>query len=163
MDLNSVANLIILISAVIIAGKNIYQFFKKPVDSIQETARKNEEQHIKEVLNQETPKILESNQKTILESLNEIKSMTLEQEHKLTQLQNSIDLITEAQLDVMRYNMNRIYYKYYQYKKILEADKKAFIKFYEDYHQMGGNTWIDSLYKEVVTWDTVQDTNDLKT
>jgi hypothetical protein len=43
----------------------------------------------------------------------------------------------------MRYNMNRIYYKYQPYKKILEYDKKAFMKFYKDYHQMGGNTWID--------------------
>jgi len=33
-------------SAVIIASKNIYSFFKKPVDDIQERARVNEEQRI---------------------------------------------------------------------------------------------------------------------
>ena len=37
-------------SAVIIAVKNIYGFFKKPVDSIQGRARANEESHIKEVV-----------------------------------------------------------------------------------------------------------------
>jgi hypothetical protein len=33
-SLNELANLIILISAVIIAAKNIYAFFKKPVDDL---------------------------------------------------------------------------------------------------------------------------------
>ena len=65
-------------------------------------------------------------------------------------------------MDVMRYDMNKIYYKYRPYKKILDCDKKAFIKFYTDYHEMGGNTWIDSLYKEVVTWEIVEDERELK-
>jgi len=46
-------------------------------------------------------------------------------------------------MDLMRYNMNRLYYKYRPHKKILDCDKKAFIKLYNDYHDMGGNTWID--------------------
>jgi len=47
---------------------------------------------------------------------------------------------------MMRYNMNKIYYQYRPYKKILSADKKAFIKIYNDYKPMGGNSWIDALY-----------------
>jgi len=53
-------------------------------------------------------------------------------------------------MDLMRYNMNRLYYKYRPFKKILDCDKKAFMKLYNDYHDMGGNTWIDSLYNEVM-------------
>jgi len=34
MDVTAIANWIILISAVIVAGKTIYTFFKKPVDSV---------------------------------------------------------------------------------------------------------------------------------
>lgn len=77
-------------------------------------------------------------------------------------LSQSMTLINEAQMDVMRYNMNRIYYKYRPYKKILDCDKKAFIKFYNDYHSMGGNTWIDTLYTEVITWEIVEDESELK-
>ena len=33
--------------------------------------------------------------------------------------------------------MNRLYYKYRPFKKILDCDKKAFIKLYKDYHEMG--------------------------
>ena len=59
--------------------------------------------------------------------------------------------------------MNNIYYKYRPYKKILDCDKKAFLKLYADYHSAGGNTWIDSLYKEVITWETVEFEYELKT
>lgn len=72
--------------------------------------------------------------------------MTLSQEETLEGLSSSIDLLNQSQLDMMRYNMNKIYYKYRPYKKILSADKKAFIKIYNDYKPMGGNSWIDALH-----------------
>ena len=56
--LNELANLIILISAVIIAVKNIYAFFKKPVDNLQEKAKKEEEKHIEEVFDKKMPDLL---------------------------------------------------------------------------------------------------------
>ena len=64
---------------------------------------------------------------------------------------------------MLRYNMNRIYYKYRPYRKILDADKKAFIKFYTDYKEMHGNTWIDSLYTELIEWPVVETQEELKT
>ena len=163
LDLNNIANVIILISAVIIAIKTIYAFVKKPVEDVQKSVKEAEEQHIKDVLNQEMPGLLATNCEVIMSSLNEIKQMTLQQEDKLVALQASLDLINQALLDTMRYNMNRLYYKYRPYKKILDADKKAFMKFYTDYHSMGGNTWIDSLYQEVITWEIVGDESELKT
>lgn len=79
-DLNGTADLIILISAVIIGIKNIYHFFKKPVDDIADRARKNQNQHIEKVLDEKMPKILEKNCETLMASLNEIKEMTFSQE-----------------------------------------------------------------------------------
>lgn len=61
----------------------------------------------------------------------------------------------------MRYNMNKIYYKYRPYRKILNADKKAFIKIYKDYKSMDGNTWIDALYSELKDWPIVEDESEL--
>lgn len=162
-DLNKAANLIILISAVIIAAKNIYHFFKKPVDDIADRARKNQNQYIEKVLDEKMPKLLEKNCETLMASLNEIKEMTFSQEQRLIEIQKSIDLLNISQLDMLRYNMNRIYYKYRPYKKILDADKKAFIKFYTDYKEMHGNTWIDSLYTELIEWPVVETQEELKT
>ena len=163
IDLQQVCNLIILISAVIIAAKNIYGFLKKPVDSLQDRAKSNEQKHIEEVLEEKMPKLLEKNCETLMASLTEIKDMTLSQEKRLIDIQKSIDLLNVSQLDMLRYNMNRIYYKYRPFKKILDADKKAFIKLYNDYKEMKGNTWIDALYAELKEWPIVENEDELKT
>ena len=78
LNLNETANIIILIGAVIVAFKTIYSFFKKPVDTISQSMKNSEEQHIEEVLKREMPGLLETNCKTIMGSLEEIKKMTLE-------------------------------------------------------------------------------------
>ena len=162
-NLNETANLIILISAVIVAIKTIYHFFKKPVDDITDRAKKSQDQHIEQVLDEKMPKLLEKNCETLMASLNEIKDMTLSQEKRLIDIQKSIDLLNVSQLDMLRYNMNRIYYKYRPYKRILDADKKAFIKLYNDYKEMKGNTWIDALYAELKEWPIVENEEELKT
>ena len=107
------------------------------------------------------PSLLKDNCKTIMDSLDELKDMTLEQEAQLDEIQTSVDLLNQSQLDMMRYNMNTIYYKYRGYKKILGADKKAFIKIYNDYKTMHGNTWIDQLYAELKDWPIVEEEKEL--
>lgn len=108
------------------------------------------------------PGLLQKNCETIMGSLKEIKDMTMEQEKKLTDVQNKVNMLNNSQLDMLRYNMNKLYYKYRPYKKILSADKKAFIKLYNDYKDMKGNTWIDALHAEVITWEIVEDESELK-
>ena len=163
INLQEVCNLIILISAVLIAGKNIYGFLKKPVDDLHERTQSAEEEHIEQVINDKVPKILDQHQEVIVDSLEEIKALVLDQGRDLDKIQKSVDILNVSQMDLMRYNMNRLYYKYRPFKKILDCDKKAFIKLYSDYHEMGGNTWIDSLYNEVMQWEIVEDEGELKT
>lgn len=99
--------------------------------------------------------------KVVDEKIDELKSMTKAQDTQLAEISRTINLLNQSQLDMMRYNMNKIYYKYRPYKKILSADKKAFIKIYKDYKDMDGNTWIDALYAEVITWEIVEDESEL--
>ena len=160
-DLNKVANIIILISAVIIAAKNIYAFFKKPVDKVADKARANEEKHIEEVIGKKIPTMFNEHCDVLMKSLDEIKEINVKQGQQLKDLQASVDKITDAEMDILRYNMNRIYYKYHPYKKILSADKKAFLKLYNDYKAMEGNTWIDELYKDLENWPIVSNEEDL--
>lgn len=161
-NLNQIANIVILISAFIIAAKNIVGFLKQPVDDLKENARQDEEKHIEEILKREMPGLLAENCKVIMGSLDELKDMTMEQEAQLDEIQTSIDLLNQSQLDMMRYNMNKIYYKYRPFGKILSADKKAFIKIYNDYKSMDGNTWIDALYAELKNWPIVEDESELQ-
>lgn len=161
VNLNQLANIVILVSAVIIAVKNIYAFLRKPVDDYQDRANEAEEKHIETVLKREMPTLMEKNCSVIIGAIDELKEMSIDQEGQLTQIQESIDLLSQSQLDIMRYNMNKIYYKYREYKKILSADKKAFIKIYNDYKTMHGNTWIDQLYAELKDWPIVEEEQEL--
>ena len=178
--LQQICNVIVLVSAVIIAARNIYGFVKAPVDHISRASLRREEERIKAVLEQQIPELFnkqaESQNKvyqanfaelnevigSLQESLDEIKQITIENNKDLKGVQTTLSLLTSAQLDCLRYNMNCIYYKYRPYNSILSCDKKAFIKFYDDYHEMGGNTWIDALYTEVKDWHIVEDENELK-
>lgn len=162
INLQEVCNIIILVSAVIIAVKNIYGFIKKPVDDLHGRAQTAEEKHIEEVLEKKLPEMVNDSHENIIDSLEEIKGLVLDQQHSFDKIQKSVDLLNVSQMDLMRYNMNRLYYKYRPFKKILDCDKKAFIKLYKDYHDMGGNTWIDALYKEVMHWEIVEDETELK-
>ena len=167
LDLNQTANLIILISAVIIAAKNIWAFIKQPVDAAGKKIKSNSAKHIEEVLDakldEKLPELMSANCSVLMASLDEIKELNINQEEQLQDLQASLDLLNTSQLDMLRYSMNRIYYKYRPYKKILVADKKAFMKFYTDYKEMHGNTWIDSLYTELIEWPVVENQEELET
>lgn len=72
-----------------------------------------------------------------------------------------LDSIIEAQKDVLRKEMTDIYYKYLPYKKILQYDKKCFIKLYHDYEVLKGNSYITEIWNEIQTWDVVLDEQDL--
>ena len=184
LNLQEICNIIILISAVIIAGKNIYAFLKKPVGDLHNFALTNEEKRIKRIIENSMPELLSKHSESVKserreeikqmvteinssitepidDKIEELKEITLDQGVNIKRIQDKIDLISDAQMDVMRFNMNQIYYRYRPYKKILDCDKKAFMKFYNDYHSMGGNTWIDSLYGELKDWDIVEDESEL--
>lgn len=163
IELQEVCNVIILVSAVIIAAKNIYGFLKKPVDGLHQKSQTAEEKHINEIVEAKVPDMLKKSQEEIADSLEEIKGLVLDQGQQLKAINNSVNVLNVSQMDLMRYNMNRLYYKYRPHKKILDCDKKAFIKLYDDYHDMGGNTWIDQLYREVMSWEIVEFEDELKT
>ena len=185
LNLQEICNIIILVSAVIIAVKNIYGFVRKPVTDLQDKARLAEEKRIVETVEKKMPEILKEHSKNVKserqledkkmadsikeavidamdDKIEEVKEIQLDQGTQMQRIQQTVDLLNTSQMDLMRYNMNRLYYKYRPFKKILDCDKKAFIKLYNDYHEMGGNTWIDTLHDEVITWEIIEDESELK-
>lgn len=74
---------------------------------------------------------------------------------------NKLDNLIEASKDMLRKEMTDIYYEYLPYKKILQYDKKCFIKLYHDYGALKGNTYIDEIWAEIQTWEVVLESVDL--
>jgi hypothetical protein len=64
-----------------------------------------------------------------------------------------ISLISEGTRCQLRSEMLRIYYKYNDVKKMRQFEHENFVKLYEAYKALKGNSFIDKIYAEVQTWE----------
>lgn len=62
----------------------------------------------------------------------------------------------EGERCLLRSEMLRIYYQYLETKKIRQYEFENFIKLYQAYKALGGNSFIDEIYNEVTTWTVVR-------
>ena len=53
----------------------------------------------------------------------------------------------------LRSEMLRIYYHHRETKKIRQYELENFVMLYEAYKALKGNSFIDKIYREVITWD----------
>ena len=66
-----------------------------------------------------------------------------------------LDDIKEGQKCLLRSEMLRIYYHHRESGKIRQYEYENFIYLYEAYKALGGNSFIDHIYKEVQEWEVV--------
>lgn len=66
-----------------------------------------------------------------------------------------MELIAEGVKCQLRNDMLHIYYKHRDSEKIRQYEYENFIMLYEAYKALGGNSFIDKIYKEVTTWEVV--------
>lgn len=161
MDFQIICDWIVLVSAVIIASKNIYAFFRRPINDIHQWNHKNEENHINAVVDTRREEVIEEIKNTIIttlsERVNEVKNISLEQQAQIAAMNEEMHLIGNAQKDIMRVQLSKIYYQYLPYHKIKSVDKKVFNNLYSDYHALKGNSWVEDIKNEIDTWDVVED------
>lgn len=63
------------------------------------------------------------------------------------------ELVAEGQRCQLRSDMLRTYYKHKDEGKIRQYELENFLFLYGAYKAMGGNSFIDKIYKEVVEWE----------
>ncbi len=172
MILQKICNVIILISAVIIACKNIYAFVKKPVKDISDKINQKEEAHIEAIIQKEVPILLKQHDEdnkterkqeeeqqvnSIIEAIEEKMVKMKEIEAKeMEMIKKTILDLRNAQISVLRYGMIDIYEHFINEKRIPQVDKEAFEYMYECYRYMGGNGYIDKIYKELSSWEVIK-------
>ena len=64
-----------------------------------------------------------------------------------------IGQISEGTRCQLRSEMLRIYYKYSDCKKMRQYEHENFVKLYEAYKALKGNSFIDKIYAEIQTWE----------
>lgn len=73
----------------------------------------------------------------------------------LTPLFILIRKLIEGEKCQLRSDMLRIYYAHLDEKIIRQYEYENFVKLYEAYKALKGNSFIDKIYKEVKTWQIV--------
>jgi len=63
--------------------------------------------------------------------------------------------IRKGQLCQLRSDMLRIYYANKDKKKIRQYEAENFLLLYEAYKALKGNSFIDAIHNEVVTWEII--------
>ena len=63
--------------------------------------------------------------------------------------------ITEGTKCQLRSDMLHIYYQYHDEKKIRQYELENFVYLYKAYKALKGNSFIDKIYKEVMTWEVI--------
>ena len=65
------------------------------------------------------------------------------------------DRTLEGEKCLLRSEMLHIYYKYLNKKEIRQYEFENFIKLYEAYVSLGGNSFIKEIKEEVMTWKVI--------
>lgn len=71
------------------------------------------------------------------------------------QIRKDIKQIDTAQLDLMRNEIVKIYYKRQKIKELYQYERESLDKMYEGYHAGGGNSFIEDIYSEMRRWTVV--------
>lgn len=66
-----------------------------------------------------------------------------------------IKKIIDGQKCQLRSEMLQIYYKNKDSKQIHQYEKENFVLLYEAYKALKGNSFIDTIYTEVMKWETI--------
>ena len=74
----------------------------------------------------------------------------------IKKMMGTIKLITDGTRCQLRSDMLKTYYANKPTKTIREYELENFIKIYNAYKALGGNSFIDKVYEEVMEWDVVK-------
>lgn len=113
---------------------------------IKEKKQEKEKTELKKLYDEFTSDFVDKYAATVID---EIKRTDDNQSEKINKL------ITSSN-DLLRKELVAIYYRYVPYRKIPVYVKKSFMKLYLDYHDQGGNSFIDEIYDEVKDWEVVK-------
>ena len=66
-----------------------------------------------------------------------------------------LDDVRDGQRCLLRSEMLRTYYKHRENNKIRQYEYENFVFLYEAYKALGGNSFIDHIYRDVQSWEVV--------
>lgn len=172
--LTMICDVIILVSAVLIAIANIAKFLGHPFKFVKKKQKeeindcidsklkdfgkqrdKELGEKIKVILKEEMPNSSDIS-KTIMSELtpmlNEIKEINQQQSKR-------IEVLYDSSKDVLREKIMGIYHSHKKEKSLKIYEKEALDQYYLDYKKEDGNSYIDRYYNRMQTWEIIEPEN----
>lgn len=173
MTVSQICDVVILVSAVLIAVKNIYEFFAKPTSKIKTRYQKHLDSNIGTMIEEKMETALKKHDEAVAadvecrkeqvknavkeEILLEIKP-TLDSILEQNQQQNiSIDKLNISSKDMLRQRIMSIYYLNRKARQLTDTELEILNELYKDYKAQGGNSYIDKYYRRMKTWKVLED------
>lgn len=163
---------IILISAIIMAVSNIWNFLRDKGVFVSKKWKDGQKELVMEVLKEVLPNILlqhdlETRQKYLNDReryLNEIKNqVSTEMKTDLNPigvLEQQVKELTTGFKDVLREKIMALYHKNKADRKLSEHEREALVQYYKDYKAVNGNSYIDKYYERMKKWQTIPEEYD---
>lgn len=130
MMINEIASIVVLIGAVVVAITNIAKFFGKPVSFFKKRKNKHE--------TKEHNKLVED--------------VTSALSPRFDSIEGKIDCMQQSTKDMLRQKIVEIYSLYEEGKRLPYYIKENLEELYRDYKNLGGNSYIDKLYRRMSCW-----------
>ncbi len=180
MDLQAICDLIVVIGAAYFTIIKVVNSFVKPTSKLKKKQHEKQKAELESILDEVMPKYLDEHDlKTRdrylndrLNYLKEIKSSVLldiqgvlqgiestnkQQSKQISNLDEKMEKLNNGQKDVLRQKIVAIYDKN-KYNKTLSYDEKDNLEaLYGDYKAIGGNSYIDKIYKRMSKWNVLDD------
>lgn len=174
--LSSICDIVILISAFLLAVERIYSFFsdagkgvKKKVDKVKEDEQKELNERIDARLKEILPGILTEHdletrkkylgdrQRYLCEIKDEVVSVMREKLNAVETHETQMEVFTEVLKELLRERIMLIYGRNKARRQLEEHEKIELDRAYPLYKALHGNSYIDDYYTRMLSWQVIPD------
>lgn len=157
-----ICNAIVLISAVLIAVKNIAEMCGKPIKIIKKKNDRDLETKITTIVTKLLPDMLkEYDEANKTAHVNDVKTEVIKQIggqlNSVDTLANQYKALEISAKDVLREKIVCMYESNKDQRKLRHFERRALDQYYKDYKAMNGNSYIDIIYDRMKTWEVEPD------
>ena len=169
MDLQNICNVIIIFGAVVVAIKNIAEWFGKPIRLFKKKTDANFDEKVVTIIKREMPEILYEHdvevrkryladrQNYLLEIKNEVLREVKGELGQVATLATQYEALVISAKDVLREKIMQVYFKNRRDRTMTFHEKEALDQYYKDYKAIKGNSYIDRYYNRMKLWDVIPD------
>ena len=167
--LSNASSIIILIGGVFTAINIICSAIGKPIKFWKKRADEEFEEKVVDILKKALPKLLETRDLQTRDKyladreryLNQIKSEVVTsidgELNQVKKLDSKISSLEISAKDVLREKIVCMYETNKHQRRLKFFERKALNQYYKDYKAMGGNSYIDTIYSRMDTWEVEPD------